>query len=378
MMDCQPVNPEPSQHSEIQTSSLFRLNQIYFYLTEGCNLACRHCWLAPQLEKKNIQYPTLPSELFEKAIQEARPLGLNSVKLTGGEPLLHPQFTRFIEIIRQEDLGLTVETNGVLCTPAIAKEISKLKNRFVSVSLDGAEPESHDRMRGVKGSFKKAQQAIKYLAEAGIHPQVIMTITRFNKGQIEDLIFLAKRWGASSVKFNVIQPTARGKTFWESPDALNIAEYISLGQYIDLQLAPHSQIPLFYDYPLAFRPLSRLANKGDSICGILGIIGVIPSGHYALCGIGKHVPDLVFGKIGVIPLKKIWHENEILNALREGLPKKLDGICKQCLMRSRCLGNCIAQNYYNRGSLWGPYWFCDQAQQAGLFPKTRLRDTSEI
>jgi SynChlorMet cassette radical SAM/SPASM protein ScmF len=288
---------------------------------------------------------------------------------------LHPQFKELLAIVRQENLGLAIETNGVLCTPEIAKEIAKSKNRAVSVSLDGAEPESHDRMRGIKGSFEKARKAIGYLIEAGISTQIIMTITRLNKGQIEELIFLAKKWNASSIKFNVIQPIARGKVLGDSPEALNIAEYISLGQYIDLKLAPEAGIPLFYDYPLAFRPLSRLATKGDAVCGILGIIGVIPSGHYALCGIGKHVPDLIFGKVGTDPLKQVWYENPILNDLREGLPKKLEGVCKQCLMPSRCLGNCIAQNYYSRGTLWGPYWFCDQAQQAGLFPKTRLRDT---
>ena len=70
------------------------LNQLYFYLTEGCNLACRHCWLAPKLDAAGDRYPTLPVELFETAIREAKPLGLSAVKLTGGEPLLHPRITR--------------------------------------------------------------------------------------------------------------------------------------------------------------------------------------------------------------------------------------------------------------------------------------------
>ncbi len=72
------------------------LNQFYFYLTEGCNLACRHCWLAPKLDREGTLYPTLPVDLFETAIREAKPLGLKAVKLTGGEPLLHPQFLQLI------------------------------------------------------------------------------------------------------------------------------------------------------------------------------------------------------------------------------------------------------------------------------------------
>ena len=120
------------------------LNQIYFYLTAGCNLACRHCWLAPGFDADGSAYPTLPLELFEAAIREAKPLGLSGVKLTGGEPLLHPQFTQILEIVRREALRLTIETNGVLCAPTMAREIAKAPDRFVSVSIDGADAATHE------------------------------------------------------------------------------------------------------------------------------------------------------------------------------------------------------------------------------------------
>jgi len=57
--------------------------------------------------------------------------------------------------------------------------------------------------------------------------------------------------------------------------------------------------------------------------------------------------------------------------LREGLPHRLTGICSRCIMRARCIGSCIAQNYYRDGSLWAPYWFCELADEAGLFPASR-------
>ena len=50
-----------------------------------------------------------------------------------------PQIRQLLEIVRKEDLGLTVETNGVLCTPELAQELRSCKNTFVSVSLDGAD-----------------------------------------------------------------------------------------------------------------------------------------------------------------------------------------------------------------------------------------------
>ena len=139
------------------------LDQIYFYLTEGCNLACRHCWLAPPLQAGNRKYPTLSVDLFKKAISEAVPLGLNGVKLTGGEPLLHSDIKEIFSIIRKNDLALTMETNGFLCSMEIAEEVAKSPDRFVSVSIDGPDSRTHDQIRGVEGSFEKAKNALKNL-----------------------------------------------------------------------------------------------------------------------------------------------------------------------------------------------------------------------
>jgi SynChlorMet cassette radical SAM/SPASM protein ScmF len=349
------------------------LNQIYFYLTEGCNLACRHCWLAPEFDADGSAYPTLPVELFEAAILEAKPLGLSTVKLTGGEPFLHPQILQLLKIVRREGLRLTIETNGVLCTPAMAREIAKTPARFVSVSIDGADAETHEWVRGVPGCFEKACQGVRNLAAADTPPQVIMTVMRCNADQVDAVVRMAEELGASSVKFNIVQPTARGQRLHEKDETLDIAELIQLGRYVEMELVPTTGLQLFFDYPHAFRPLSRMAlGDGCDTCGILGILGVIPTGHYALCGIGEHVPELVFGRAGEDRLEAVWHEHQILKELREGMTNKLEGVCARCLMRHLCLGSCIAQNYYDAGTLWAPFWFCQQAEEAGFFPESRL------
>jgi SynChlorMet cassette radical SAM/SPASM protein ScmF len=349
------------------------INTLYFYLTEGCNLACRHCWIEPKFDATGNHYPTLPVELFETAIREAKPLGLSGVKLTGGEPLLHPHFTRLLEIVRREELRLIIETNGLLCTPEIAAEIAKSPDRFVSVSIDGSDAATHEWVRGVPGSFKAARQAVHNLVVAGIRPQVIFTVMRSNAGQVDAIVHMAEELGAASLKFNVVQPTARGEKLHKDQETLNVAELIELGRHVELELAPKTNLRVFFDYPQAFRALNRIARgDGCGVCGILGILGVLASGHYALCGIGEQVPDLVFGEVGKDMLEVVWRENAILKALREGLPKRLEGVCSHCLMKWRCLGSCVAQNYYRKGSLWAPNWFCEQAEEAGLFPASRL------
>ena len=358
---------------ETGQTGIHTLDTLYFYLTEGCNLACRHCWMGPRFDVTGNRYPTLPVALFETAIREAKPLGLTGVKLTGGEPLLHPRFTRLLEIVRRHELRLIVETNGLLCTPEIAAEIARSPDRFVSVSIDGTDAPTHEWVRGVPGAFEAARQAVRNLVAAGIRPQVIFTVMRGNAGQVDAVVRMAEELGAASVKFNVVQPTARGEELHKDRETLDIADLVALGRHVEQELAPRTTLKLFILYPQAFRALHRIASgDGCGVCGIFCILGVLASGHYALCGIGEQVPDLVFGEVGKDILEGVWRENAVLKALREGLPGRLEGICGRCLMKQRCLGSCVAQNYYSKGSLWAPNWFCEQAEEAGLFPASRL------
>jgi SynChlorMet cassette radical SAM/SPASM protein ScmF len=329
--------------------------------------------MGPRFDATGDRYPALPVELFETAIREAKPLGLSGVKLTGGEPLFHPHFTRLLEIVRREELSLIIETNGLLCTPEIAAEIAKSPNRSVAVSIDGSDAATHEWVRGVPGAFEAARQAVRNLVAAGTRPQVIFTVMRKNAGQVDAMVRMVEELGASSLKFNVVQPTARGEQLHVDQETLNIADLIALGRHVEQELAPQAKLKLIIHYPQAFRNLRLIASgDGCSACGIFGILGVIAGGHYALCGIGEQVPDLVFGRVGKDPLEEVWRENAVLKALREGLPERLEGVCGRCLMKWRCKGSCVAQNYYRKGSLWAPNWFCEQAEEAGLFPTSRL------
>jgi SynChlorMet cassette radical SAM/SPASM protein ScmF len=349
-----------------------QLRSIYFYLTEGCNLACRHCWIAPKFDESGIM-PAIPVDLFQKVIDEALPLGLKEIKLTGGEPLMHPRFVELLEIARRKNLGVTIETNGLLCTPEVAANIARLPRGFVSVSIDGSDKATHEWLRGVPGCFEKAKYGINNLVEAGVRPQIITTLVRRNVGQIEEIVSMAEHLGAASVKFNIVMPTGRGKKLSETAETLSIGELIQIGEYVKKDLQAKTKLQVFFDIPYAFRSLSSIACGACGRCNILNIIGVIASGEYALCGIGYHVKDLVFGLAGIDSLERIWKENEILNFLRSGIPDKLEGICSKCLMNSACLGSCIAQNFYRTTNIWAPFWFCDMAYSEGLFPETRIR-----
>lgn len=353
----------------------YPLNQIYFYLTEGCDLRCRHCWINPKYQAGASIYPSLDIKLFQHIITQAKELGLTAVKLTGGEPLLHPHIHKILDIVRSEDLRLVIETNGMRCTPEIADKITACKNPFVSVSLDGATPDVHEWIRGVPGSFKKSLNGIKNLVNAGLKPQIIMTVMRRNKAQVESIIHLAESLGAGSVKFNIVQPTERGEKMHKAGETLSLEELIGLGETVERTLSKAASLRLIYHHPHAFRPLGNMFGDGNNCgtCHILNILGVLPDGSYAMCGIGEAVPELIYGNASTDSLENVWNGSPVINALRDGIPDRFEGICGNCVMKGLCIGSCIAQNYYTSKNLWAPFWYCDEARKMGRFPETRLR-----
>jgi len=359
-----------------ENATRYPLGSIYFYLTEGCNLRCRHCWIEPKFQTETRQHAVLDPALFRDIIGQAKPMGLTAVKLTGGEPFLHPRIGEIIEMVRDESLQLTLETNGVLCTPDLAAKVAACKGVFVSVSLDGADAATHEWVRGVDGCFEASLAGIRNLVAAGIRPQVIMSVMRRNHDQIEAVVRLAESLGASSVKFNLVQPTARGAKLHEAGETLSIEELLRLGAWVENQLSRRTNLPLHYSHPAAFRPLGRMYGSDGSGCGacsIFSIIGVLADGSYALCGIGETVQELIFGHAAKDRLEDVWNGTPVLRDIREGLPRRLTGVCGECVMKSVCLGSCVAQNYYRSKNLWAGFWFCEEAACAGLFPETRRR-----
>jgi SynChlorMet cassette radical SAM/SPASM protein ScmF len=348
------------------------LSSYYVYLTEGCNLACKHCWLAPSFQPNGGTGGHLDFELFRLAVEEGIPLGLSQVKLTGGEPLLHPDFVKMVDLLREQGLGLTIETNGLLLTETLARYLKEKSSlRLISVSLDGACPETHDAFRGVKGCFEKACRAIRYLAEVGHRPQVIMSLHEDNVVEIETVVRLAQDLGAGSVKLGIVKPTGRGDDFKNRQKTLDFQHQFELGKWVNAELQKKSQIMVYYQWPMVFFNMKQLVHSAGFTCQVFNILGILPSGQLAMCGIGTQVPDLCYGFLGEDKVSDVWLNHPKLVELREKFPKTLEGICAVCDFRNRCLGNCLAENYYVSGRMTSSNWFCQQADEAGLFPASR-------
>lgn len=352
----------------------YPLRSLYFYMTQGCNLNCRHCWIVGKGRKKAEKLPMQDLRLFESILEQALPLGLRRIKLTGGEPFAHPGCATFLDMIRPLPVRLNIETNGTLITPGLARKISKKSNTHVSVSLDGSRARTHDGIRGVKGAFDKAIQGIRNLQDNGLRPQIVMTLMRENVEQIVDLVEMCGRIDVASIKFNVMTPILNAETLFKEQKNLTIQELLVIHRTLVPELESRFGIKIIMKLPHAFTPLQEVSSCGgkQGSCGIKGVLGVLATGHYALCGIGENIPEMVFGNAAKDSLEHIWRNHPVLSIIRHDLPEQFEGICGQCLHQSSCFGSCIAMNYYSARRLNADFWFCRQAFLEGLFPRQRL------
>jgi SynChlorMet cassette radical SAM/SPASM protein ScmF len=369
---CAPV-PEQSTLTLNLPEGVPPLTSLYVYAAGSCNLACRHCWIVPKFQPDGDGGPYIKLEYVEKAIREAKPLGLRSVKLTGGEPTLHPHFRELVTLINDAELDIIIETNGTLIDGDLAKFLKQTSRVcFISVSLDGATAEAHDALRAVPGSYDRAVRGIQNLVLARLRPQVICTLHRGNVSEMAQVVTLAEELGCGSVKFNHVQQVGRGERFRQD-QGLEVGEIIQLYRHLENEIVPHSKIGIFFDITFAFRPIRRLLDDSFGKCAVRNILGVLASGELSLCGIGVTIPELIYGHIEKDDLREVWCHNPKLALLREQIPVGLEGICAECIHRDYCQGECVAHNFHTRGKLNAPYYLCDQAEALGLFPISRRR-----
>lgn len=347
------------------------LTSLYLYLSSGCNLACRHCWISPEYLLNPDKGEYLKYEYIASAITQAKPLGLRSVKLTGGEPLLHPLFRDIVSLLRENQLSIVIETNGLLIDEGLAAFLAEGENKpFISVSIDGAKPETHDHLRGVPGAFRRSMKAIEELVKVGFKPQIICTLHQGNRHEIDELTEMAEKIGCGSVKFNFIQQMGRGVDF-QTKNGFDIQEIIEIDQYLTQVIAPKRTISLLPDIPHAFHSIKRMLSGKMGRCTVLNILGIIADGTLSLCGIGTTVEELNYGHMKNNDLAEVWQSSPGLTELRRMVPQELEGVCGDCLHRDVCLGACVANNYFRTGKINAAFYFCDTAEKKGLFSSTR-------
>jgi radical SAM protein with 4Fe4S-binding SPASM domain len=153
-------SPEPS------------LRYLELQVTRRCNLRCRHCYLGPA---QNID---LGLERIRDIFTEFEEMQGLRLLITGGEPLLHPDFREINDLLKGRAFRRLLFTNGTMLTGDVAHRLSIDE---IQVSLDGLE-KGHELLRG-RGTFKMAMQAIDIARNAGIDVSVA---TMVHPGNVDD------------------------------------------------------------------------------------------------------------------------------------------------------------------------------------------------
>ncbi|MEJ2254754.1 MAG: radical SAM protein, partial [Nitrospirota bacterium] len=184
----------PSLHASGDPS----LRYLELQLTRRCNLRCGHCFLgAPSPEDLSVRTLRRVLDEFEE-MQGLR------VILTGGEPLLHPDFQKINELLPRYALRTVLLTNGVLPGKGVLRG---LHVHELQVSLDGLHA-SHDALRG-EGTFGKALGTIEEALRTGFHVSVSTMVHARNLGDFAEMEKLLRSLGVREWTVDVPAPEGR-------------------------------------------------------------------------------------------------------------------------------------------------------------------------
>ena len=158
-------------------------------LTYRCNNNCRHCWLhLPVTAREREQELSLDE--IRRIVDEARAMGCREWSVSGGEPMLRPDFPETFDYLTRKARSYTLNTNGTLITSEIARLLTRKGSKMVA--LYGATAEVHDHITRNPGSFDAAMRGFRYLREAGAGFIVQVVPMRDNYRQFEEMVKLAK------------------------------------------------------------------------------------------------------------------------------------------------------------------------------------------
>ncbi len=163
-------------------------------VTNACNLNCKWCY-ANNGYKSKIKREHIPKGRLDRLLKILSRSGVRQVTLSGGEPTVYPHLRYAVK--KAKDLGFVVHmnTNGYLLTRKLARELAELGLSQVQINIDSMDSKTHDSVRGRKGSFRRAIQALKNAKAAGMTCVSQTVLTKDNENEIVDIFRFARSHG---------------------------------------------------------------------------------------------------------------------------------------------------------------------------------------
>lgn len=192
-----------------------KLRYLFFELTQKCNENCFHCGS----KCGALGLGEMPKEVFINVLQDVQEnLDISELQLciTGGEPLLYPEFFDLMAYAKRAGFSWGMTSNATLITKEIAKKLHETGMETISVSIDGL-PDTHDLFRGRKGSWERAIDGIHNLIAENCFQEIQVTsvINHDNIHELDELYKILDDTGIDSWRVIGIEPIGRALEYPE-------------------------------------------------------------------------------------------------------------------------------------------------------------------
>lgn len=323
-----------------------KMNRLDLYITDFCNLKCKHCYMegvpCHQLSFEQIKM------IVKKAEEDYFGGKIEEINLLGGEPTLHPEFSKIVSYLTDENYRVRISTNGYFLNKIDSNILKKLN--YIQLSCESLNKSVLDSYRGA-GYFDNLIKATNLLTDLGIDFGYKILIAKDTLPYIEESIELAKKLGAkriSSARFVPMGNGLQNKQNDLTPEELQTAYEILFNAMIKNNIFVYVSDGVWYAY-LSERFKDNFNFKG---CAVLnGSMNVVANGDILLCrkidiALGNILNDSdAFKKVKQSPIYK-----KLLN-------RELNGKCAKCSKKAIC-GGCRAYALVKNGDLLGDDTLC--------------------
>ena len=322
---------------------------VELLLTHNCNLRCKHCFQSSELHSDRRKHLSLSE--WEKVFMELEKANIYNVIISGGEPMMYPNFEELLRKVTNFRMSFSILTNGMLITEKNL-DIFKKKNVAVTISLDGCTAEQHEFLRG-KNTFNHLVHSIDLMVNNGVKLNVAHVVNAQNKEHLDELVCFLVDKGVRYLSINLVEPEGRASSnkflHLTSEEEIQIRHKI-----LQLQTAYSGKITI--DFPnLSYKENMEGYSSEEIVFCSAGTkrVAISSDGCVYPCVYAFNLPFLKMGDLKKETLQSIWEKKDVWRLMRGGISISQIDTCKSCKLQKVCsMRNCRIKSYSLNSGLY--------------------------
>lgn len=263
------------------------ITDLRISITDRCNYKCVYC----RTGNEGALYGDLPFADYLHMSRVLTSMGIEKIRITGGEPLLRNGVISFVRelaklrTVKGDPLDLALTTNGHLLAE-MAKPLKDAGLNRVTVSMDAVDPDRFARITRVSNGYDNVLSGIRAARRAGLWPLKVNCVLMrgFNEDQIIPFGMFAREEGVI-VRFIEFMPLEEGRV-WSPNTVVTLEEIVSrMSEYRSLIEIPHgrSETARRYRFDDGIGEIGIIAPVSHPFCGHCSRIRITSDGKIRTC-----------------------------------------------------------------------------------------------